>query len=146
MRHSSLGITVRTRHQNYARQSNPTMVNGLTLTALVLQSRGDEVRDNSDIDTAIHLQVHLPVTRPRAQFNRIPGPLAPAAHPSSKSPDGIRRLKQRDKRRRVRANRHERVKSSTTENRNRERQPPALQLTYSINRNRRDRDLSFRHA
>jgi hypothetical protein len=105
---------------------------------IILQRCSQKIRDNINVDVSVYFQAYPPVTRPRAELDRIPGSGAPAAYPLGESPDGIRRLKQRHKRGRVRADRHNGIKGSTAKDGERKRQPLAFEVGNGVKGDRHD--------
>ena len=63
---------------------------------MVGKGRCKKIRQNPDIDIAVHCQMYLQVSSPCAKFDRVAAPCASIPNPRSKSADGVRRLKQRD--------------------------------------------------
>jgi hypothetical protein len=119
----------------------------LTLAIVSLQRCREKFRDDANVDMTVDLQAYPSVTGLCAQLDRIPRLHAPAPHPRSESPEGVRRLEQRYKRGSVRADRHNSIKHSTAKDWERKRQSFSLEVASSIKRDRHDQGFgSIIHA
>lgn len=107
----------------------------LTLRTGIPQGGREEVRDDVGPDMTVYLQVYVHATGSRAEFDPLSGSPAPAPHPDSESPDRIRRLKQRNKRRSIRTDCHDSIEGSSPEYGQGMSQALRLKVRNSIKRN-----------